>query len=403
MTLLTLLLITSPVFSSIEVNGTVNYHNEDKTPLIGVKVLLKDLNGSIVAEEISGEDGEYSFQNVNPGDYILTAESDLSFDVVDMADVYSLLMYLLGEKEYDEMQMLAADINQDNAVDWNDYWDMVIQWYLNGEEFIIGDLIFENIPIQVRLEQLKSASSTTSVTGTSSGNTNSNNNDGNPVPTIKDDPNNFSLLLNEEITMADELTQKVFIRQANEISGFGLILNIQNASIIIDGLTTLSDEMKYVITDNQVRINYVNNSKEILDLSKPLLSIKFKEHTDQKNINIDESSHFLGLDGNKVYVTISIPKNTPEESLDQLNSIYPNPMVESSKISFKLAESSSIRTEIYTIYGQLVASIDNGNFGKGLSEITLNKNQASLNSGTYILRLVASTNKVIGSQSFIVQ
>ena len=81
LTLLTLLLITSPVFSSIEVNGTVNYHNEDKTPLIGVKVLLKDLNGSIVAEEISGEDGEYSFQNVNPGDYILTAESDLSFDV----------------------------------------------------------------------------------------------------------------------------------------------------------------------------------------------------------------------------------------------------------------------------------------------------------------------------------
>ena len=60
-------------------------------------------------------------------------------------------------------------------------------------------------------------------------------------------------------------------------------------------------------------------------------------------------------------------------------------------------------TESLSLWGQLVASIDNGNFGKGLSEITLNKNQASLNSGTYILRLVASTNKVIGSQSFIVQ
>ncbi len=399
MTLLTLLLITSPVFSSIEVNGTVNYHNEDKTPLVGVKVLLKDLNGNIVAEEISGTDGEYSFQNVNPGDYILTAESDMSFDVVDMEDVYNLLLHLLGQNDFDEMQLLAADINQDNAVDWNDYWDMVIQWYLYGEEYMIGDLIFDEQIISIGAEQLKSAQNT-NVSASSSGDTT----DGNPLPTIKNEKRKFELILNEEIIVTNHSTKDIYLRNIKEISGFGLILNIVNASSIIDEITTLSKDMKYVITDNQVRINYINSANETLDLSKPLLIIKFFESSQSQSINVDKESHFLGSDGTVVTVNISIPKNILNEPESKLNSVYPNPMTEFANINFDLAQTESLRTEVYTVYGQLVASIDQGSYASGTSEIILKRNELNLKSGTYIVRLIADkSNKVIGSRSIIIQ
>ena len=183
-----------------------------------------------------------------------------------------------------------------------------------------------------------------------------------------------------------------------------MILNIQNAQNAIEEIIVCSEDMKFVINDNQVRINYIKTSIESLNLNKAFLTIRFKSIDEIREIQVDESSHFLGKDGSATVVDISIPKNSIEKPLSKLNSVYPNPMTEFAKISFDLAESSGLRTEVYTVYGQLVASIDQGNYTAGTSEILIKRKQLNLRSGTYIVRLIAQeSNEIIGSRSIIIQ
>ena len=143
---LTVILQAGEIIGQNEVTGRVVYHNEEQTPMEGVQVYLKDLGGTVLQTEVSDSIGLFGFPAVETGTYKLTATSGQEPpDVVDLIDVSLLVDYLNGQASLDTLQKLAADVNGDGAIDSGDLDFIMQNWYLNGEDFPVGDWVFEEI------------------------------------------------------------------------------------------------------------------------------------------------------------------------------------------------------------------------------------------------------------------
>lgn len=101
------------------------------------------------------------------------------------------------------------------------------------------------------------------------------------------------------------------------------------------------------------------------------------------NISLDFILYFL--------TTVGISEI--EEPAHQL-SIFPNPLTESSALSFYLADGSHTQVEIFNLAGRKVKSVFEGYLPAGSHKISLNKNE--LAPGLYFSRLQTSAGIVVG-------
>ncbi|NWG29351.1 MAG: S8 family peptidase [Ignavibacteriaceae bacterium] len=97
-----------------------------------------------------------------------------------------------------------------------------------------------------------------------------------------------------------------------------------------------------------------------------------------KQIDFDGTYEY----SNEVFAEVSAPKNFA------LLQNYPNPFNPSTTIEFSIPEMSNVSIEIYTVVGELVASLVNQNLDAGYH--SLNFNASNLPSGTYIYQLKAN-------------
>lgn len=382
-----LLLFATPLFSNVDVKGTVNYHNENKTPLSGINVFLKDLNGNIIAEDITKNQGKFTFKNVQPGTYKLTASSDLTFDLIDLSDAYLLLGYLLNNVEFTNMQLLAADINQNGTVDWDDYWDLVNGWFVNGERGMIGNLLFEEKEIIVEAGQFKAAPI---IEGTANGDTDPPDRDIKPI--IKNLSKNFEVVQSDNNSSKDYDDQKypVYFKSESKISGFMLVFNIKNGIEFIQDVLS-SDEINYSITNNQVRISWLNYKNEMVNEEIPVVSFLIDaQNAEQIELELDKSSHLIDGNGKKIQAKIILPQFINRDNENELAPIYPNPVSESATIEYSINNDYHVSLDLYNASGQLIYSLVNENQSSGMYKVTLNTQLLNLQSGNYIYKLSCS-------------
>lgn len=387
LTFLALLLFTIPVFSNNNVKGTVNYHNDDKTPLGGINVFLKDSNGNIIANDISKDNGKFKFKDIEEGTYTISASSDMTFDVVDLSDAYLLLAYLQGEVQFDEMQLMAADINQDGSVDWDDYMDFAIGWFVHGDEFMIGKLLFQETEIVVGKIQLKSDPI---VEGIASGDTSQ---DDPPKPTIKDRKLNIDVRYKDENLYSNRLP--IYLSSNEQINGYGIVLNVNNGLNQVVEVLSENKNINYEISEHQIRISWIDLNSSAIDPNEPIFTLKLASGTEKIHLQLDESSHIIGVDGKKVKATVILPKMIEEEIQSELLPIFPNPVQEFATIQYRLSGESKVNLSIYNTSGQLVGVLVNENQAKGNHEVALNVANLKLQSGNYIYRL-----SCIGEQAY---
>mgnify|MGYP006278487609 FL=1 len=104
--------------SGFVVSGTV-YYSGGTYVIPNSTVYLYESDGTtLVAQTTSDANGDYTFSNVNPGSYVVTASSTIdvsnSYDLTDAQFIYFLGSSMVG------LEAIASDVNESGAVDLTD-------------------------------------------------------------------------------------------------------------------------------------------------------------------------------------------------------------------------------------------------------------------------------------------
>ena len=131
------MLVVAPLsfLAKTSYKGQVVYNNKNQTPLKGVEVVLKNLDGTVVATQYTDEKGKYKFEDIEESVYVLDADYDAEPGGVDIRDLFLIVKHLWGIKNLEGISYVASDVDGSGKIDWNDYWDFLVGWLINGRDF----------------------------------------------------------------------------------------------------------------------------------------------------------------------------------------------------------------------------------------------------------------------------
>ena len=390
----TVLFFTANSYSQSLVSGHVYYHGNETSPLEDVTVELIDSTGVVFDSDETNVNGLYQIGNVPDGTYILNAYTSLSPGGVDLGDSFLIFLYLINFYSFSPIQELAADVDGNGQVTWNDYWSIVIGWFLYGYPFPAGDWVFETVEISV-----SGRPDGNDVGGSSTGDVNGEfQPGGRPLKTV------FAQHDENKIIGSNEEFELIITSEyETTISGMGLIINYPEDLVAITDILTQQDDLNYNICDGKIKISWVDTkfTNFILNKNKPLITLKLKTtnkfiNCGKLNINIDEESHFLDSRGYKIdNLTLSFPSIESKITNLELITNYPNPFNEYTIFEYLLQEDANVTLKIYNLFGQEIATLIDNFQTQGLYSYTFNVSDFNLKQGTYIYKI-----DVIGKESF---
>src|ERR1035437_1615135 len=142
---------------TVNVTGKYLYHNDNQSPLSGITVTLVNQTNQVVATTVTNNDGTYSFTNVPNGDYSIKASTDKPSLGYTMKDCYSVLMYMKGKTTLNSIQLLAADVDNNNVINQADLNLMLAAWSRSYIKFPAGNWKFETVKFTARSSKSTSA------------------------------------------------------------------------------------------------------------------------------------------------------------------------------------------------------------------------------------------------------
>ncbi|NTW26124.1 MAG: hypothetical protein HGA37_15605, partial [Lentimicrobium sp.] len=145
MPLIAILLLSGQLSAQTDVNGLVLYHFKSNKPIPAVNLSLVDSNGLEFANTTTALNGSYTFAGVPDGTYTLKATTEISAGGITMGDAFLMLMHLCNIYPFTPIQKLAADVDGDENVTWNDYWTVIIGWFIQGYPFPAGPWTFQDV------------------------------------------------------------------------------------------------------------------------------------------------------------------------------------------------------------------------------------------------------------------
>jgi len=110
-------------------------------------VYLMDTLGNILDSTNTNNAGHYNFKQVPPGDYLLTASTNLAAGGVDLCDAFLIILEIFNLYNFNEIQGFSADVDGNGVVNWADYGAIVSGWFTYGYPFPVGEWVFETIAV----------------------------------------------------------------------------------------------------------------------------------------------------------------------------------------------------------------------------------------------------------------
>lgn len=389
-----LMLATSQLFAASDINGSVLYHYKQNKPIPSVNLDLVDSDGNIVATTTTALNGTYNFVNIADGTYSLSASTSIKSGGVNMGSALTIFMHLCNIYPFSPIQKLAADVDGDGNITWNDYWAVVIDWFLRGRAFPVGNWVFQ----EVTFAHTGAKTNVPTLGGSSSGDVN-----GSFVPSVRDiaalDVNYTSQSIDHEFTTG------IYAKDITEASAMGLVIAYPENQISINEVECQLGETNMSIENGMIRISWVNQlfSTTSIDPNQPILTIKGKTTNkyDGSEIIFDLSpvSHFCDAKGEQISTRYTLPKLTAAES--HLGANYPNPFVSSTSIDYILPSDGKVTINLFNQQGQLVKALVNEYQTSGSYSIQVNSD--GLQPGIYLYNLTTEgTNRINETKRMII-
>ncbi len=383
-----ILVVAAPLslFSSTSFSGQIVYNNSSKTPIKGVKVILKDMSGKRIAKQYTDERGYYEFAGIEESMYQLDAKYNGEVGGIDMADLYLLAEHLMGGRQLSGLSYLASDVNGSGVIDWNDFWDFLVGWFVNGEEFAAGKWVFQTRTIDLTGAQMKDGP-LDPIACTGDG-------DGDFEPGVKNASIGAELSYKETIPVSIDNYYEipVYYSGIESVGGFSLSLNYsENLDII--ALTSQIDGLNYAFDNRELRVSWLNTAinKSSLNNDAPLFTVKVRT-IDAINeaalFQLNKESHLINSDGVAIdKANLTMPLIGDEIEKPVLREIYPNPVRGNTKIEYKLNSVSDVTLSIFNTNGQKLAELVRAIQSPGEYQLEFNVNNFNLSNGMYIYRL----------------
>jgi hypothetical protein len=390
---LSLLLLSTTVFSqgSYNFNGQVTYH--DDYPMSGVIAHLTDSIGNIVDSATTNNGGHYTFHNVAPGNYTITFTTGEPAGGVNLTDPFIVMQRLLNLCTFTPIQELAGDVDGDGILTEDDY-DLILLGYMNQEEpFPIGPWVFEQAAITIPT----AARDEFTTRGGSSGDVG-----GVLVP----DPKISSIFLDNPVMSltagpSDPIDFKLTGAGNLEITGMHLVIKIPEGLSVLSVESPISTASISILQD-QVRVTWIDNDRQSFEIMNgmPLLVITTKTtgvSRDGKSysLKLSDESHFINADGELIYgVSLTLPIINLIAKKDIALTVYPNPFMEYANLSYLLPGEGHVIISLFDQTGRLVQEIVNGDCSAGNHQVKIDG--ADLVPGIYHYSIIYT-----GSEQFL--
>jgi len=378
-----IVLFATQAIAQANLNGKVLYHLNNNKPIPSVNMSLVDTAGVVVATSVSNMSGNYSFTNVPYGTYTLTASTSISAGGITMGDAFLMFLNLLGIYPFNPIQQLAADVDGDGSVTWNDYWTVVIGWFVQGYPFPTGPWVFQEMQLSIT----GTKTNLPTMGGSSSGDVN-----GTFVPSTREiaavNANYIPEYSGENFTVA------IYANEITEADAMGMVINYPAELASISDVQCQLGECNMIVNNGQIRMSWVNqsNNSVAVDPSVPVITIKgsrIADLTTDIRFVINPESHFCNYKGDRIETSFTLPIITSTGSI--LGANYPNPFRNQTTINFSLPAESKVNISLYNQQGQLVKVIADGFENAGNHSINFESNGLEPGIFYYTLKTMGSS------------
>jgi len=371
--------------------GTVKYVNTGANPIKNTSMVIKDFAATTINTTTTNASGVYTFPSMASGNYKLTiTPSAPPSAVFNSTDALGILNHFAQIIPLTGMKLAAADVNYSHSINGTDAL-MVMQRYTGGiTTFPAGDFLYNydtvimnggNATGNIEMICFGDVNASYAPAKKSTG----------PVSLALEGSKVVESFTEFEIPVKVKTGMQIgaislgfyYPEQYLEITGVKLVNGVTGFSwTAADGLFRMAwcDLNPLDIIDEHVVVLLQMRSKDLSELKKGIgLEIyEYSEFANASAIPYEES-------------VISVPViNTrltdvgTERNLLSLM-VCPNPVNESSVVSFSLEKAGNMRLVLMDLPGNTVKEVAAGNFASGDHKIALPT--ATLKNGVYLLKL----------------
>ncbi len=377
------------------VKGTIEYH--DDWGISDARLYLIDVNtNAIIDSTIADSLGNYVFDTVTQGAYVVVSETDLTSGGVDLADALRIIYHLSPgvNLPLDSLEYLAADVNGDDTVTFVDAYTILMYWasqvgYGNKFNFTVGDWVFD-AGFDKDTFYITQTNDTViyGISGSSTGDVNgSYTPEQNPSPDIIISPGQLMRISAQGIVDIPLRFDCPMMAGAA-----GLIFNYSPQILEIHDITSPHQGLFHEVVGDKIYVIWFNeNGTPLLASSAELfitIHAKLKPGFTRRSINIgiDPGSHIVDPYGKLINKpVIRIPVIEIEDNDPLLGNVFPNPASSDCQVSLAIPFAGGLSMGIYDMRGVLVKTImDQHHMEAGYNDVTISVDD--LEEGMYMLK-----------------
>ncbi|MDY0104821.1 MAG: T9SS type A sorting domain-containing protein [Lentimicrobium sp.] len=370
------------------VSGIASYGKNGGEPLVGITLLLYDVENVLVATTQSNNAGYYEFVDLPQGEYSLTGSSDLPPGEINIIDALTVAEHIEGIKLLDGIALLAADVDGDSAITWADYDYILTDHLVYGYPFPVGDWVFEQI--EFTIDQASGSSMVHEVIGSSTADVK----DKNKVGELKSSTIGSLLSLRKKSFNDQEFIFSINAIDSFEMAGFLIGCKIQTDYFEIIEISCNIHHFGYGIFKDRIVFSATTKGEKprILQPGDALVQIKLKaktqiEITENNSFVLTDNSHFVN--GNYAlfspHISVSSHSISSRADNDALLSVYPNPVKSQLNIEYFLKEEAPVTLSLFSSDGRFYHTLVDQEQMAGSHSLVFNRN--GLPQGMYILNL----------------
>lgn len=352
-------LILTTIFSINSHAQTDNYScnviclNQPDHIMAGVEVNLFDSNNEFIATTFTNSEAYFFFEDLVIGEsYTAKFEYDIENIYIDLADAFSVLSYIYGYIEFDEVQMIAADVTGDGQVNFSDFWTLLFNYYIMGQPLPVGDWYLPDWNFEMNDLKATGGPSSTVANGTIQG-------------TNEDDKSGYKSMMNYQSIAnlgSEEISIPIYFTESINTNGIGLVLNYNVDVIDIVNIESTIEDLNFNVDNGEIRIAWTGQETYKFDTESPIVNIRITQkagvYTEEiESFEIQEGTHILDNKGQILpYVDFSSVafKTTAQDDMTNTNIAYPNPCNESFNVNINT--DGKVEVIIYNTAGQIIES-----------------------------------------------